>query len=685
LGRWLRGKIISVKTLTRISLAMKALRELGPRQLSLYSLYKLGIALRIYNQRTPKSGIHGIQSKLTPLLILPDPTDLLALISAEALSHLVTEADEIVRGKVRLFGGDPQTLSLAPPGTLHHWTAYEKGDPALAGWDDIKLLWEPARFGWAFTLGRAYMLMGTEAYPAAFWRYLDFFLDANPVNMGPNWASAQEVAFRIMAFTFAAQVFAQSPQTTAERQARITRAVAEHAARIPATLVYARAQNNNHLLSEALGLITASLALPEHPDAGRWGVLGWKWFNRGLESQIEDDGTYSQHSTNYHRLMLVLALWGTRMQHAASDLKYARLSGKALRKLNPAVKWLLALCDPDTGQVPNLGPNDGANVLPLTILPYNDYRPVLQAAARDFLGAPVFEPGPWDEMSLWLGSGDDLEPITQTYNGIRATGSDWASTNTVIKMANSWGYLRAAHFSGRPGHADQLHLDLWWHGLNVAQDAGTYLYNACLPWDNALTNTVVHNTLMIESLEQMTWAGRFLYLDRAQAEILGRERASDGSWECISARHDGYLKVGLIHSRRVTAHQDDRWVVEDWVQPVVDDVMTSLHEVRLHWLLPDWPWEIEKREDFSLRLNLKSPHGWLDLNIIPQTKNQSLIINHQLVRCGELLHGTGSASPILGWVSPTYALKHPALSFAILLAAKPPLKFVSEWHFPKVC
>ena len=602
----------------------------------------------------------------------------------KSLSHLVSEADEIVAGEVRLFGGEPQPLNLAPRGYLHHWTAYEKGGAALAACEDIKFLWEPARFGWAYTLGRAYTLTGTEAYPAAFWRYFEVFQESNPVNMGPNWTSAQEVAFRILAFTFAAQVFSTSSHTTAERQSRIARAVAEHAARIPGTLVYARSQNNNHLLSEALGLITASLSLPEHPDARRWGGLGWKWFNRGLESQIEEDGTYSQHSTNYHRLMLVLALWGKSVPSAASGLKATRLSGKALRKLSAAVKWLLALCDSDNGQVPNLGPNDGANILPLTTLPYNDYRPVLQAAARTFLGRPVFDPGPWDEMGLWFGTGDGFEPISTTSNGIRDAGIRWSSSNTVLKAANSWGYLRAARFKGRPGHADQLHLDLWWRGLNVVQDAGTYLYNASPPWDNALMHTKVHNTLMIDNREQMTRAGRFLYLDRAQAEILGREKAADASWERISARHDGYLAIGLIHTRKMTAYIDDHWVVEDFIQPVQDQVVPSLPEIRLHWLLPDWPWEISEMEDLRLRLKLKSPYGWLNLDIFEITGSEKLLTNHQLARCGELLSGAGSVSPILGWVSPTYGLKHPALSFAVRITSKLPLKLVSEWRFPEV-
>ena len=81
----------------------------------------------------------------------------------------------------------------------------------------------------------------------------------------------------------------------------------------------------------------------------------------------------------------------------------------------------------------------------------------------------------------------------------------------------SWAYLRTAQFTSRPSHADQLHLDLWWRGLNIARDAGTYLYNAPAPWDNSLTTTLVHNTVTINGRDQMTRAGRFLYLDWVNA------------------------------------------------------------------------------------------------------------------------------------------------------------------------
>jgi hypothetical protein len=161
--------------------------------------------------------------------------------------------EEIIAGKARLFGGPPLPLLLEPPGPLAHWTEYELGQ-APGGWgvEDVKLIWEPARFGWVYPLGRAYRLSGDERCPGAFWRFFETFDHANPPNLGPNWTSAQEVALRLLAFTFAAAVFAGSAESTPARLERLAQSAAEHAARIPITLPYARAQHNNPLVSEGL-------------------------------------------------------------------------------------------------------------------------------------------------------------------------------------------------------------------------------------------------------------------------------------------------------------------------------------------------------------------------------------------------------------------------------------------------
>ena len=529
-----------------------AVRELGFRQAGLFALYRFGLLTGHYRrvcdpERARRQAASLDLGAVRPLWRLPAQDELQLALGEAGRQALQTEADEIVAGRVRLFGGPPVDLRLAPPGPLMDWTVNPRSQAAAgAGLDeDIKWTWEPGRMGWAYTLGRAYLLSRKERYAAAFWRWIEAFLDANPPYQGPHWESAQEVALRLIALTFGWQVFGHSPGADPGQADRLARAVAVHAGRIPPTLVYARAQNNNHLLSEAAGLYTAGLFLPDHPEASHWRSLGWRWLNRGFQAQIAPDGAYIQHSTNYHRLMLQLALWITFLARSQGRA----LTGETCDRLAKATRWLLGLVDPDSGQVPNLGPNDGAYILPLTVCPHSDYRPVLQAAAGAFLSERPFAAGPWDEMALWL-AGSPPEGAKSA----RSTPDqpEPVSSPQVLRSPDgaSWAYLRVVRFSGRPGHADQLHLDLWWRGLNLTQDAGTYLYNAGPPWDNALVYSAVHNTLTVNGQDQMRRQGRFLYVDWAQAEFLPAAEAAGDPAPRLVARHNGYRRLGLGTSAR---------------------------------------------------------------------------------------------------------------------------------------
>jgi hypothetical protein len=659
----------------RLHVNFKALRELGPRQAGLYALYRFGL-ITGYFRRQEASYVMA-QRELAPVkiaqpLAFTDPEEIAAKINSLE-DALVPEAEEILAGQVRLFGGPPVPLRLAAPGPLRHWTEYEI-DTQAGEADDIKFIWEPARFGWAFTLGRAYHLTGDERYAEFFWRSFEVFNEANPPYLGQNWISAQEVGLRLAALAFASQVFASARGSTPERLAGLSAALAAHANRIPPTLAYARAQNNNHLLTEAAGLVTASLFLPSHPGAQDWSRLGWRWFNAALGSQIAGDGTYIQHSCNYHRLMLQAALWVYTLRRPFPD--------ETRKRLALATRWLLEMVDPKTGRVPNLGPNDGAYILPLASLPFEDYRPVLQAASLAFLGRLAFEEGPWDEMALWLGDGrragkprvEEPEP------------RDPLAAPHVLRQegSGSWAYLRVARFTGRPGHADQLHLDLWWQGINLAQDPGSYLYNALPPWDNPLGTTAVHNTLTIGGQDQMTLAGRFLWLDWAQARVIAHGSAPDGSLKRLTAQHDGYRRLGLIHQREVAAQTAGHWTVTDSLLEPGRSTKAKTGprtvQVRLHWLLPDLPWEIEQTPGGRVELCLESPGGLIRL--ITSAGQGSSPAGHTLARAGERLSGEGRVLPTWGWASPTYGVKKPALSFSFEVLAIPPAALLSEWILP---
>jgi len=629
-----------------------------------YGLYRLLLKSGAYRLLTPgrSRSAYFDDSSLSPeigytqTVPLPD-RQALSDVLAQHTNELVADADEVVAGRFRPYGGASAPLALCPPPPLRHWSSLPSSQ---VGEQDIKDVWEPARLGWVFLLGRAYHLNQDEKYSRAFWEHLEEFLNANPPNLGVNWASAQEVGIRILAMAYAHSTFAASTHSSAARQQALLRAIAEHARRIPPTLIYARAQNNNHLLTEAAGLYTAG-SLLAIPAAKTWRRLGKRWLKWAFQRQIDAQGEYSQHSMNYHRLMLHVALWVDWLAHNQKD----ELSQATQNKLAAATRWLLAQLDPVSGQAPNLGHNDGANILPLAQAHFRDYRPVAQAASRAFLQQDALPPGLWDELSLWLGQG--------SVSSTRPNFVQPASPGIYRLVGESnWATLRAAHYNDRPAHADQLHVELWRQGQNIATDAGTFRYNAAPPWENALAQTMVHNTLLINRQDQMQRAGKFLWLDWAQAQI------GQSETDAITATHDGYRRLGVIH-RRTLAHTGwDEWQIDDEIVPLQPNLPE--YSLAVHWLLPDWNWTLEAGV-----LTLQGPHWPLQVRVWLVSSSahgeQPPAAKMQLIRAGQAVYGNPQTAPVLGWVSPTYGLLQPALSLRVEWVLPPPVHICTRFSF----
>ena len=637
----------------RIGMALKALCQLGPARLAENGVYRLGLSLDWWKIEPPVGSILGLLrfEALPPITPTAPKT---------ASAGLLQDAELILQGKVRLYGGEPVPLILDPGEPLAVWSEYERGriDPGV---EDIKDLWEPARFSWAVTLARAYRATAAESYVRKFWQEFEIFGAANPAYRGPNWISGQEVAIRIITWAFAARVFVLSAESTPERMAQLAQAIHTHACRIPATLIYASSQDNNHLLSEAAGLYTAGIWLRDHPSAPNWRKTGWTWFNRALQRQVEPEGTYIQQSMNYHRLMLQLALWMDSLARQNGE----HWPQQSQDRLAAATRWLIARMDPISGRAPNLGHNDGAYLLPFG--EQADFRPVAQAAARAFgdgLGLPA---GEWDEFSAWLGwKLDDQKPaprIRQEREPLIVQDSGAA----ILGSGQDWAMLRAAHFNHRPGQADQLQLDIWHKGQNIALDAGSYRYSSADPWNNGLACAAVHNSVTVDGQEPMTRAGRFLWLDWDQARILQVEPGK------VVVERNGYRKLGIRHRRTVCWVGVGGWQIMDELLPT--GKVLNAHTFALQWLLPDWPWDLAGNQ-----LRLKGGEDQILIEIACQAAaipQESI----QLIRAGTLLAGKGEAPAVLGWVSETYAMKRPALSLRMVVTAPAPLTFITIYRF----
>ncbi len=626
---------------------IKTLGVLGVKPLANLALYRLGLASGHYRRASARLSFIPDVSQIQPKWPLrkPDPEKLNVLLG-ETRSAILENAQGILKDRFPLFGSQPADIVIAPTPPLTEWTDYARGRSGKE-LGDIKFTWESARFCWAVNLAQAYLLSGDAAYEEKFWDLLLRFTKNNPPFQGPNWVSAQECAVRILTASFGLSVFYRSNGVSDPRNKMALEFLVMNARRIPLTLPYSRAQNNNHLLLEGAGLFTAGSILQGFEESPHWKSLGWKVIQSALKDQIGEDGEYCQHSMNYHRFMLQVSLWINSVL-AENEQQFPV---KVLDKLRSATNWYSRQMDCESGKAPNFGSNDGTWLFPLGSVDFTDHRPTAQAASLAFFGKPFLPKGTYDEFSEWMG-------VLDSSKDLRLPALSENDSYHRIGVEGDWAFIRTAHYHNRPFQADQLHLDLWDGGENILLDAGTYSYNAAPPWENSLAGTIVHNTAMIDGKDQMTRASRFLWLDWAQTKLINRQS------DFCEAYHNGYRGIGVQHTRRVQRLSAGLWEVWDTFsgKPKKND-----HEVIIQWLLPDCVFDFEDNildltlGSKSIIINSREMQG---VNAIPGMV--------QLIRAGQLICGEGQAPEICGWYSPTYGQKIPALSYrAIFMSALP--------------
>ena len=149
---------------------------------------------------------------------------------------------EISGGRLRYFSG-----SLVECGWPPRWAGWADGAPREVACDhfsqvnefghgDVKLIWEPSRFAFAYDLVRIYWRTGDERCAELFWKAVDDWRRHNPPNAGINWKCGQEAALRAMAWCFGVWGFAGSPHTTPHRAAALAVMLAGTARRIEANV-----------------------------------------------------------------------------------------------------------------------------------------------------------------------------------------------------------------------------------------------------------------------------------------------------------------------------------------------------------------------------------------------------------------------------------------------------------------
>jgi hypothetical protein len=481
----------------------------------------------------------------------------------------------------RIFSFWPVKLREAPPDWLVNpltgqricephrpWWQIADFDPAVG---DIKLIWELSRMDWVLAFAQR-TRNGDVAALARLNAWLADWCKHNPPYRGPNWKCGQEASLRVMHLACAALILGQvRAALPALRELLVL-----HLQRIAPTVQYAIGQDNNHGTSEAAALFIGGTWLTELGDARgrRWAALGRALLEDRAARLIGEQGTFSQYSLNYHRMLLdtlsLAELW-------RRQLALPRFSPVWQRRALAATRWLHVLTDPTAGDGPNVGANDGARLLQLADTPYRDYRPSVQLAMALFAGQRAYSAdGDWNNALHWLGVPVPTE-VVPTPASLDADDGGFL----VLRRGAAMALLRYPRFRFRPSQADALHLDLWLNGQNLLRDAGTYSYNTEPQWPDYFGGAAGHNTVQFDGREQMPRLSRFLLGDWLRTE--GLERLEHTSHA---------VRAGAGYSDAQGAHHHRRVRLADGLLCVEDRISGFARSAVLRWRLAPADWQL---------------------------------------------------------------------------------------------
>lgn len=464
---------------------------------------------------------------------------------------------------------------------------------------DIKIIWEPSRFGWVLAAAER-AAVGAEEGWAQLEAWLSDWCAKNPPYQGPNWKCGQEASIRVMHLAMAAIITGNADHPAPG----LFGLIETHLKRIEPTIQYAIGQDNNHGTSEAAALFIGGsmLARAGLRSGRRYASLGRKLIENRVNHLVAPDGSFSQHSLTYHRLfldtMVMTEVW---RQHTGLP----QFSASTRKRLGRAAEWLFAMIDPQSGDGPNLGANDGARLLPLTATGYRDFRPCVQLAMALFCGKQAYAgAGSWNEPFAWL----DLT-VPETAAAAPGTAQFDDGGYAILRAGQARVLFRYPRFRFRPAQSDALHTDLWLGSLNLLRDAGTFSYNVDSQTLDQFAGAAGHNTIAFDDQDQMPRLGRFLFGEWLRPNHVS---VDDQANEAVAGYTDWR---GNSHHRSVTLTPRNL--------TVTDRVSGPFRRAVLRWRLASGSWRVDGNRvtDGRHQLTISSTTPLVRLDIVERAES----------------------------------------------------------------
>lgn len=484
-----------------------------------------------------------------------------------ASEELQNRAEKILRGQFQYFNSEWIDIGksynwISNPSNGYeydinkHWS--EIADISEEA-GDIKYVWEKSRFSYILHILRYDYHFNKDLSEFVF-SEIESWIDANPINQGPNWRCSQEISLRIFNWCYVLYYYQNSSSLTEERWKKLQQFIYASLHHVYHHINFSRiAVRNNHAITETLLLTLSNILFPFIPETKRWSQEGLKWFEEEINYQIYDDGTFLQFSMNYHRVVVQLLSFGIGV-YQNNTQKFSKIVyEKAYKSLN----FLYQCMQDENGWLPNYGSNDGALFFPFTDLDYRNYYPQLNSLHFILTGTNLSQDRTVNEDKFWFGgiSIDNKFPLIQKKYG---TQSFPIGGFYLCRVNDFLTFIRCGSHKDRPAQADNLHVDIWYKNKNILRDSGSYKYNTSKEFLDYFMGTKSHNTVLVEDYSQMYKGGRFIWYYWTQAISSGWEEDENAFIFKGRVKAFQFLSKKAVHERKISILKNENsWIIED--------------------------------------------------------------------------------------------------------------------------
>lgn len=567
---------------------VKILVNMGPRYVILRAIYefkrKMGFFRHkfpiTYTTEIPVDSDSWIKKEHSIFYTSPKDEKQGNSISRQPNDNLRKSASDIKNGKVRFFYGKVINLGID-----YDWVTSPETDfkfNADTHWmnisdfgknqGDIKQVWEKSRFCYFYDVIRDDFHNDTNSSEFIINEILSW-IESNPRNCGPNYKCSQEIAIRIINWTFALIYYKNDEALTSSILNKVLCAIHDQVDHIEKNLSFSMSfVRNNHALTESLLLYFIATIFPDFKESPKWKKKGRKFFLREIMYQVENDGSYIQNSFNYHRISIQLFSLSLKLAEINRD----PLPTPILKKMNSSLEFLFNAQDDITGELPNYGPNDGALFFPTSSCSYRDFRPQLQTLSIMLNNRPIYHKGKWDEDCFWL-TGKSIYDKSIDLSPKKIIASFSQGGYYFLRENDRFSFIRCTKNKYRPAQADNLNIDIWYNGKNIIRDGGTYSYNASETILSRFISTSAHNTISVNNENQMIKGARFIWYNWSKCKYAKFEE--DEEWKIFKGSISAFKHINknIIHERYVYSSKER----PEW--KIIDTVYNTDLPIFQHW------------------------------------------------------------------------------------------------------